>query len=272
MEHSRKNFEILKKKTGQNSCVETARKKKEYKNGSIFNDCNLRCIQCSGALVRSKVSVSLNIFFNPKNIYDDESQRSTAWNAGARHAALGFALVAIAAIVGTLRFMGFQQFAKANANLADLAAFVGLPMIGMEYMMMTTNFMGNPWPFLEYLQQDMLICIVGLLIFWRFSEGVFSSNSTTNLVTVLNLAMFVLPIVNHGMATNDQETLIAVGLFAFAGVFIGSDRKRTILGMRRENWFHYFIGLSSTMLAVRLAGENFQSLIKEMTKQFHPEL
>ena len=168
--------------------------------------------------------------------------------------------------------MGFQQFAKANANLADLAAFVGLPMIGMDYMLMTPTFMGSPWPFLQYIQRDMVLCIVGLLVFWRFSEGVFSSNAATSLVTVLNLCMFVLPIVNYGMARNDQETLIAVGLFAFAGIFIGSDRKRCILGVRRENLFHYCIGLSSAMLAVRLAGQDIQSVVKEMTKQFHPEL
>ena len=194
------------------------------------------------------------------------------WNSGARHAAIGFGLVAIASIVGTFRFMGFQQFAKANANLADLAAFCGLPMIGMDYMLMTPTFMGSPWPFLQYMQRDMLLCVVSLLVFWKFSEGVFNSNATTNLVTVLNLCMFVLPIVNHGMARNDQETLIAVGLFAFAGIFIGSDRQRCILGMRRENWFHYCIGLSSAMLAVRLAGQDIQSVVEEMAKQFHTEL
>jgi hypothetical protein len=196
-----------------------------------------------------------------------------AWEAGAKHAAVGFGLVAIAATIGTLRFMGFQKtFAKANANLADLAAFVGLPMVGMDYMMMTTKFMGSDWPLLNYLQHDFLLCVIALLVFWRFSEGVFSASATTNLVTVLNLAVFVLPIVNHGISTGDQETLIAIGLFAFAGVFVGSDRKRCLLGVRRENWFHYMIGASSAMLAVRLAGGDIQSTIKEMTKRFHPEL
>ena len=195
-----------------------------------------------------------------------------AWDSGARHAAIGFGLVAIASIVGTLRFMGFQQLAKANANLADLAAFIGLPMIGMDYMLMTPTFMGSPWPFLQYIQKDMLICVIGLLVFWKFSEGAFNANATTNLVIVLSLCTFVLPIVNYGMARNDQETLIAVGLFAFAGIVIGTDRQRCLLGMRRENWFHYCIGLSSAMLAVRLAGQDIQSVVKEMTKQFHPEL
>ena len=50
-----------------------------------------------------------------------------AYTVGAPDAALGFALVAEAALVGTLRF-GFAErlLAQANGDLADLAAFVGL--------------------------------------------------------------------------------------------------------------------------------------------------
>lgn len=46
-------------------------------------------------------------------------------------AVLGFALVAVAAFVGTLRF-GFSEtlFAQANGDLADAAAYIGLPLIG----------------------------------------------------------------------------------------------------------------------------------------------
>ena len=46
---------------------------------------------------------------------------------GATDAALGFGLVAFAALVGTLRF-GFAEhlLAQANGDLADLAAYVGL--------------------------------------------------------------------------------------------------------------------------------------------------
>ena len=47
---------------------------------------------------------------------------------GGEVACTGFALVAVASLVGTLRF-GFSSklFAPANEALADLAAFVGLP-------------------------------------------------------------------------------------------------------------------------------------------------
>jgi hypothetical protein len=48
-------------------------------------------------------------------------------------AGLGFALVAIAAFIGTLRFgVSARLFRPANEGLADLAAFVGLPLIGYE--------------------------------------------------------------------------------------------------------------------------------------------
>ena len=50
-----------------------------------------------------------------------------AHEVGETDAALGFALVANAALVGTLRF-GFAEnlLAQANGDLADLAAYVGL--------------------------------------------------------------------------------------------------------------------------------------------------
>ena len=57
-----------------------------------------------------------------------------AYSVGAPDAALGFALVAEAALVGTLRF-GFAEhlLAQANGDLADLAAFVGLPLVGRSF-------------------------------------------------------------------------------------------------------------------------------------------
>ena len=49
-------------------------------------------------------------------------------------AALGFATVAVAATVGTARF-GYSEsmFANANGDLADLAAMVGLPLVGLSF-------------------------------------------------------------------------------------------------------------------------------------------
>ena len=42
-------------------------------------------------------------------------------------------------------------------------------------------------------------------------------------------------------------------LFAVAGVAVGADRNSCILGMRRENWFHYMIAVSAVLLAAGLA-------------------
>ena len=58
-----------------------------------------------------------------------------SWNAEPEGSAwLGFTLVAIASGVGTLRFgVSESLFSGANAKLADLAAFVGLPLVGLAY-------------------------------------------------------------------------------------------------------------------------------------------
>merc|ERR1711934_754741 len=55
---------------------------------------------------------------------------------------LGFALVALAAAVGTLRF-GFYPsiFAQANDDLARLAGFLGLPLVGLSFAQLSGS-----WP------------------------------------------------------------------------------------------------------------------------------
>ena len=65
--------------------------------------------------------------------------------------------------------------------------------------------------------------------------------------------LFLLPAVGFSLERSDWATLAGVALFAIAGVAVGGDRDRCLLGVRRVNWFHYMIGVSSAILAQGLA-------------------
>ena len=61
-------------------------------------------------------------------------------------AAIGFSTVALAGTVGVFRF-GFSEslFAAANGYLADVAAFIGLPLVGFSIMQLYNESLPSAW-------------------------------------------------------------------------------------------------------------------------------
>ena len=53
--------------------------------------------------------------------------------------------------------------------------------------------------------------------------------------------------------TGDRALAGSIALFVVAGIFVKPDRHSMLLGMRRENWFHYMIGVASFGMARALA-------------------
>ena len=153
-----------------------------------------------------------------------------ASGVGASDAALGFALVAWAALVGTLRFgLSERLLAKANGDLADLAAFVGLPLVGLSF--------GQRW-LSHTLACDEKAAAIAVLAGLGAMARSLSEDGQELAKVVLNVVCFVLPIVGYGHANEDYETIAGVMLFAAAGVAVGADRHSYLMGMRCENWFH----------------------------------
>lgn len=158
-------------------------------------------------------------------------------------AALGFGAVAVASFVGTLRF-GFSEdlFAKANNDLANVAAFCGLPLVGLAY----------------YLRHGALaglspVEVVGFVLGCSAIAAAVNSLSERKaelLRLLFNVFFFIGPIFGCVYAGKAGRMALAGGLlFPFAGVAITPDRERCFAGMRRENWFHYAIAAASVMLA-----------------------
>ena len=159
---------------------------------------------------------------------------------------LGFGLVAVAAAVGTARF-GFSEslFAGANEDLAALAAYVGLPLVGYTF-----GVLSGLWGAVD-----------GTLLLTLTLAGAALSAVARSLPAgaeefvkiFLNVILFTLPTGHYGWkkyaSSGDPSVLIAVIVFALAGVAIKPDRHRRLLGVRREDWFHYMIASASYVMA-----------------------
>ena len=82
--------------------------------------------------------------------------------AGEQPAAMGFGLVAVAATVGTLRFGASERLlAQANGDLADLAAFVGLPLVGRSFAL---RWLGEDSSFALCRASDTWLLVAGAVV------------------------------------------------------------------------------------------------------------
>lgn len=168
-----------------------------------------------------------------------------AYIADEPDAALGFALVAEAAMVGTLRF-GFSErlLAQANGDLADLAAYVGLPLVGLSFAQKVG---GIVVPCEQKAAGIVMLASLGAVC------RSLPEKSQELAKVLLNVVCFVAPILAYSFAVEDYQTGLGVLLFALAGIGVGADRESCLLGVRRENWFHYMIAASAVSLAAGLA-------------------
>ena len=184
-----------------------------------------RCPSSGGLFPTVALSDAVNTFGHAWAAAVAYSVGGTASDAG-----LGFALVAVASLVGTLRFgLSERLLAKANGDLADLAAFIGLPMVGLSF--------GQRWLSHTLLCDEKAAAIVALAGLGAMARSLPEAGQELAKV-LLNVFCFVLPILGYGAANEDYETIGGVLLFAVAGLAVGADRHTCLLGMRRENWFH----------------------------------
>lgn len=158
--------------------------------------------------------------------------------------ALGFLTVAVAGIAGVLRF-GFSEakYARANNGLADIAAFVGLPIVGLSFVqkMVNLGFGNSFFPF-----------VILFLSTVEVLTRCLPEKSRKLSIVILNVLFFILPIAFISYLKNDMGGVGGVVLFAVAGIVITSDRHRYILQVRCENWFHYCIGIAAYFIAQAL--------------------
>lgn len=163
------------------------------------------------------------------------------WQRQDKSAALGFLLVALAASVGVLRF-GFAEktFARCNGDLAHLSAFLGLPMVGFSF--------AQEWLDWSPSCADAQIIIVALCAVAAMANSL-PCNVLEFFKVLFNAALFLLPVAGYSVARRNMVSGGGIALFSVAGILIGSDREKTIFGVRCENLFHYAIGAASYAIA-----------------------
>ena len=184
------------------------------------------------------------------------------WNAD-RTASLGLLFVSAAAVAGVLRFgLHSRAFQPWNQALAEIAGFVGLPLVGHRCLTRLLNDPAvsrlvartAPYPAVadaaRLVWSDPLIFACCLFVLasgireaFRWNEGLRSLWRT-----VIAFTLFVIPTVAVGVFTGGDAAVAlpgSVGLFLAAALVVGADRHRCILGMRRENWFHYLIAAAA---------------------------
>jgi hypothetical protein len=163
---------------------------------------------------------------------------------GSCMAAVGFASVATAAAVGTYRFGFNESFDRMNGDLADLAAFVGLPMVGLEYY---KSIESNPLN-IELNFELKIVILFALLTIEAITRSMHIKVREL-LKTLINVLFFVSPVVAGSYLSQNYNALGGIIVFVIAAVVIEPDRHRRLLGIRREDWFHYLIGLAAPLVA-----------------------
>lgn len=166
--------------------------------------------------------------------------------------AIGFGSVALAATIGTLRF-GFSEtrYARANNRLAGWAAFVGLPLVGYSvpsWQLIPSPVAGKLFPWSSF---SALEFIAGVSVLQMLIES-FAPESQVDQVwkVLVNFLLFIYPLAVAAYLKNHVTLMVALAVFVVSGAVIGPDRHRTLFGVRRENLFHYGIGLAAVLFVV----------------------
>ena len=161
-------------------------------------------------------------------------------------AAVGFTLVALAGTFGVLRFgVSEKKFSPINDALADTAAMVGLPFVGLFAQSMLAR------PALP-VDGDGVVAIGALLFLQGVSRGL--SPALLEIVKiVLNLVCFIVPLGAVAMTRGDYTLAAAVVAFIVGGVLVGDDRHKCLFGVRCENLFHYILGVSTYLIACQIS-------------------
>jgi len=165
---------------------------------------------------------------------------------------LGYSVIAIAALAGIGRFGVCEaMFIDANEDLARLGAYIGLPLIGSAY------FKRAGWIYTDFPLKITQIVVCGaILAGCSKSLRVLLANVDLEDLTrtIWGLTMFILPIGIVAYEEDDRMLLGSVVLFLVAGVFVKPERHNYLFGMRREDIFHYSIGIASIGIASRMDG------------------
>jgi len=168
-----------------------------------------------------------------------------AWGAaviahlsGSRPAAAGFALVALAASIGVLRFSAWPQLVPVHTSLSLVAGQVGIPLIGLGFCLAVFRMPPPPGPLLITLILCVLFFIFQHLIVWNLYGTVVGALGAVAIIAA-GIALFPAP---SALWTAGGALLLVI-----AGLAVGT--RGELAGMLRIDLFHYLMAIAIGMMA-----------------------
>ncbi len=163
----------------------------------------------------------------------------------------GFLLVAFAASAGVVRYtlnVNCTTLAALNRSLAETAACVGLPLVGLHYLRQVEGLQDF------YVLPTTLVWVVACTVNQAISNA-FPAGAARDLHRVItNAVLFIVPALLCGIAWNGALAVLAsVAVFALAGVLIRPIVDERLFGIRREVLFNTSLGVASLLLSSRLS-------------------
>ena len=119
-------------------------------------------------------------------------------------------------------------------------AFAGLPLVGLHF--------GRAAPLFAPYCPASLHAAVGFAAVLSVRRS-FSDGADEVAKVPFNVVCFVGPVAAAAIAASDNRQLAGIALFLVAAVPVGADRHTCLCGVRRENVFHYLIGVASLLIA-----------------------
>jgi len=191
----------------------------------------------------------------------------TCYGAMLYPAATALMWIAITAAIGCLRF-GYNEtvFRPMHGHCSDIAGFSAIPIIGLQFYGLDDEFCMLPliiFPLSRLLRMkkgdEVTRCPAADATFGPSETPPCHSRRCFYAVQVeqaakiaVNVACFVLPVLLFAYETRDRICYLTCLVFVINGIFIGTDCHSYIFGVRRVNIFHYVLGASMCLMAVRL--------------------
>ena len=166
-----------------------------------------------------------------------------------RCALCGFLLVALAAITGAVRYAfgaNTKPLSKLNKATADVAGYVGLPLVGLHYYRHSIHLQDLPAAVPLYF---VLACVVNQSVGRLFD----AENGREAHRVLTNVLVFLLPAISCGMLWGSNALLASTAIFALAGILVGPSLERRIFGIRRGVLFNTALGVAAVLMSSSLS-------------------
>ena len=156
----------------------------------------------------------------------------------------GFILVALAALLGAIKFSGVESVISAHKQAALLAATVGMPMVGYAFLGLKSNALqaGSASLIAWFILLALSIVLVNILSFIPYAR----------IIAVVGLLAIII-IAATFLSSSPRAALTAIAgalTIVLTGLAIGT--KGELFGLKRVDLYHYGLALGNLLIGLGL--------------------